>query len=161
MIRTATVKDAEQIAAFWNSEIRETLITFNSVEKSPSDIASMIVAKSEEGFGFLVAEELGQILGFATYGQFRGGIGYRHTAEHTIVLAPQSRGQGIGSQLMLEIEDHARNAGFHSMWAGVSAGNPSGVTFHQKVGYEVVAILPEVGRKFDQWLDLILLQKRL
>ena len=101
MIRTATVKDAEQIAAFWNSEIRETLITFNSVEKSPSDIASMIVAKSEEGFGFLVAEELGQILGFATYGQFRGGIGYQHTAEQYHSCLNLRDGDGIQMSSLL------------------------------------------------------------
>ena len=161
MIRTAKAGDAAQIRAFWNTEIRDTLITFNSVEKTESDLVAMIEEKASAGLGFLVAEVDGDILGFATYGQFRGGIGYKHTAEHTIVLAPDARGRGVGRSLMAAIEQHARDMGFHTMWAGVSAGNPDGVVFHERVGYEKVAVLPEVGRKFDQWLDLVLMQKRL
>ena len=161
MIRAAKAEDAAQIRAFWNTEIRDTLITFNSVEKTESDLVAMIEEKASAGLGFLVAEVDGDILGFATYGQFRGGIGYKHTAEHTIVLAPDARGRGVGRSLMAAIEQHARDMGFHTMWAGVSAGNPDGVVFHERVGYEKVAVLPEVGRKFDQWLDLVLMQKRL
>lgn len=161
MIRAAKAGDAAQIRAFWNTEIRDTLITFNSVEKTESDLVAMIEEKASAGLGFLVAEVDGDILGFATYGQFRGGIGYKHTAEHTIVLAPDARGRGVGRSLMAAIEQHARDMGFHTMWAGVSAGNPDGVVFHERVGYEKVAVLPEVGRKFDQWLDLVLMQKRL
>ena len=77
------------------------------------------------------------------------------------MLAPDARGRGVGRSLMAAIEQHARDMGFHTMWAGVSAGNPDGVVFHERVGYEKVAVLPEVGRKFDQWLDLVLMQKRL
>lgn len=161
MIRAAKPTDSAQICAFWNPEIRNTLITFNSVEKTEQDVINMIAAKEAEGHGFLVAGEEGTILGFATYGQFRGGIGYRHTAEHTIVLSDAARGMGLGRALMAELEDHARSAGFHTMFAGVSAGNPDGIRFHDRIGYKTVATLPEVGRKFDQWLDLVLMQKRL
>jgi len=161
VIRPATSADADQIIAIWNPEIRDTLVTFNAVEKTPDMIRDLVVAKSKAGHAFLVAETAGCIVGFALYGPFRAGVGYAHTVEHTIVLGDGARGQGIGVQLMAAITQHAKAAGMHSMWAGVSSGNPDAVGFHARLGFEYVATLPEVGRKFDQWYDLVLMQKRL
>ena len=159
MIRPATARDADAICAIWNPEIRDTLITFNSVEKTPADIRAMLASK---GDGFVVFQGAdAQLLGFAFYGQFRGGVGYRHTCEHTIVLAPAARGQGAGRALVDAICVHAKAAHFHSMFAGVSAANPDAVAFHRRLGFEVVGRLPQVGRKFDRWIDLILMQKML
>lgn len=156
IIRQARPEDAEAIAALWNPVIRDTAITFNSVEKTVETMTQEIAARH----AFLLAED-DALLGFATYGQFRGGIGYARTGEHTIALAPDTRGRGIGRALMQALEDHAREAGFHSMIAGVSDENPGGIAFHERMGYAQVAVLPQVGWKFERWMDLILLQKLL
>lgn len=161
MIRDATQGDIKAILNIWNPVIRDTLITFNPDEKSPAMLSQMLTDKARAGQPFFVAEHAGAVVGFAHYGQFRGGAGYAKTVEHTIVLSPDGQGLGLGRALMVAIEDHARSAGMHSIWAGVSAANPAGVTFHERVGFVKVARLPEVGYKNDQWIDLILLQKRL
>ena len=161
MIRAATHADADAIAAIWNPVIRDTVITFNPVEKTPAMICDMLDERAALGQGVFVAEGAGGVVGFALYGQFRGGVGYAHTAEHTIVLGPDARGLGLGKALMTAIEDHARAAGIHTLWAGVSSGNMDGVRFHAHMGFTEIATLPQVGRKFDQWLDLVLMQKRL
>lgn len=123
----------------------------------------MIAHAWKEGRGFWVAQSVGEgpqaLGGFITYGQFRGGIGYAHTMEHTIIVDEGARGQGLGMRLMQDALDHASGAGVHSMWAGVSAENPAGVEFHTRAGFETVARLPQVGRKFGRWIDLILMQK--
>jgi phosphinothricin acetyltransferase len=160
-IRAATAADVPAIVAIWNPVIRDSIATFNAEEKSPAMVADMLSQKAAAGHAFLVALHHGQIAGFAHYGQFRGGIGYRHTAEHTIVLGENVRGQGIGRSLLAALEDHARTAGFHSLWAGVSGENVAGVAFHARAGFARVAVLPQVGRKFDRWFDLVLMQKRL
>ncbi len=159
MIRHAQLKDAAVICAIWNPVIRDTLITFNPVVKTQKSVRELLKEKSVRKEPFFLATEQDQVLGFATYGQFRGGQGYRHTMEHTIILAPDARGKGIGRALMQAIEDHARFNGAYSMMAGVSGANPDGAAFHQRLGYIRIATLPQVGRKFDRWLDLILLQK--
>ncbi|MDJ0825533.1 MAG: GNAT family N-acetyltransferase [Rhodobacter sp.] len=161
MLRPAIAADAEAVAAIWNPVIRDTEVTFNSVEKTPDDLSRLFAEKSAAGHVFLVAEEDGQILGFATYGQFRGGVGYRRTMEHTVVLAPGAHGRGVGRALMTAVEDHARAGGAHTMFAGVSSGNPAGIAFHAALGYVEVAVLREVGWKYGKWFDLHLMQKRL
>ncbi len=159
-VRTAEVRDIPAILAIWNPAIRDSLATFNHVEKSNSDIATMLAEKETSGHAFLVAEAEG-ILGFAYYGQFRGGAGYAHTMEHTIYVVPEAMGWGVGKALMAAVEDHARSGGAHLIFAGVSADNPDGIAFHKRLGYVKAAHLPEVGRKFGQWRDLVLLQKHL
>jgi phosphinothricin acetyltransferase len=159
MIRPAQARDAAPIGEIWNPIIRNSGVTFNSVEKSSVEIAEMIATRQADGHGFWVAEQDGKLLGFATYAQFRGGIGYAHTMEHTIVLSDMAKGKGIGRALLAELEAHARSKGVHSLFAGVSSANPDGVLFHQALGFQTLAVLPEVGWKFDQWLDLHLMQK--
>ncbi len=158
-IRPATDADAARIAALWNPVIRDTEITFNPVEKSEADVVAILAQRAVDGHAFLVAEENGEVQGFATYFQFRGGRGYARTMEHTVILDASVRGRGIGRALMAAVEDHARQGGAHSIFAGVSSGNPAGVAFHAALGYREVAVLPEVGWKFGKLLDLHLMQK--
>ncbi len=161
IIRPARPEDAGAIIGFWNPLIRETMVTFNPVEKTAAEVADSIRAKAGAGHGFFVAEADGTILGFASYGQFRAGMGYARAMEHTIILAPQARGRGAGRALMVAVEDHARAQGYHSMIAGVSGGNPDGRAFHAAIGYAVVAVVPQVGWKFGRYWDLVLMQKLL
>ncbi|MEO1703793.1 MAG: GNAT family N-acetyltransferase, partial [Pseudomonadota bacterium] len=35
----------------------------------------------------------------------------------------------------------------------------SSISFHERMGYDRIATLPEVGFKFGRWMDLVLLQK--
>lgn len=159
MIRQAQPADAAAVGEIWNEIIRNTAATFASAEKSEAEIAALITGRQAAGRGFWVAEDAAGLLGFATYDQFRGGNGYRRSMEHTIQLHDRARGRGFGRALMTRLEDHARQAGGHVMMAGVSAENPAGRDFHLAIGYKLIATLPEVGHKFDRYMDLWLMQK--
>lgn len=158
MIRPARSDDAQALADVWNPWIRNTAVTFNSIEKTAADITAMMAARAAGGHGFFVAADQ-SLLGFASYTQFRGGIGYAHAMEHTVVLAPEARGRGIGRALMSRVEAHARAAGAHVMIAGVSGENAEGRAFHLALGYREIATLCEVGYKFGRWMDIVLMQK--
>ena len=159
MIRPAVEADIPALLAIWNPVIRETTIIFASELKTAEGVSTMIAARRAAGREFLVWDEGGAILGFASYDQFRGGDGYATAMEHTVMLAPGARGRGIGRALMKVVEDLARAAGAHTMHAGVSGENVEAIAFHQRVGYREVGRVPESGRKFGRWLDLVILQK--
>ena len=159
MIRPALPADAPAIAALLNHWIEHSAITFTPTLKTAAEIADSITAKAAAGHGFLVAEDGGALQGQASYGQFRAGQGYATCMEHSISLAPGARGQGIGWALMAAIEAHAKGAGAHQMIAGVSAENPEGRAFHEKLGYRLIATVPQAGFKFGRFMDLILMQK--
>lgn len=159
IIRPAEARDLPAILAFWNPIIRETTTIFSSEERTEESLGAMIATRRAAGREMLVAEEAGLVLGIATYDQFRGGLGYIHAMEHTVLLAPDARGRGVGRALMAAIEDHARARGAHTMVAAVDAANAGGIGFHEAIGFQRVGYLPESGRKFGRWLDLVLLQK--
>lgn len=155
MIRPATLSDAPMIRTLWNLAICETLITFNTAAKTLEDVETAITTQD----AFFVAEEGGKVLGYAAFAPFRAGVGYAQTKEHSIMLLPEARGRGIGRDLMGALEGTARAQGVHSLIAGVSGSNPDGEPFHAALGFVTVGRLPDVGRKFDQWHDLVLMQK--
>ena len=101
------------------------------------------------------------ILGFATYGAFRNGAGYRFQREHTVLLEPTQGGKGVGTALMNALIEHAIRHNIQSLWAGISAENENAVPFHAGLGFQHVARLTEVGWKFDRWHDLILMRKEM
>ncbi|MCR8546660.1 N-acetyltransferase family protein [Salipiger sp. P9] len=156
IVRPARAEDAAPLVALWNPWIAETAITFSTALKTEAGVAADIAAR---GAGFQVAEEAGELLGFATFFPFRSGPGYARTKEHTVILSPRARGRGAGRALMTAIEAEARGQGVHSLFAGVSAENPDGVAFHAAIGFREAARLPQVGYKFGRWMDLVLMQK--
>jgi len=100
----------------------------------------------------------GELLGFATYGTFRAYPAYKYTVEHSVYVAPQMRGQGLGKQLLAEIVSAANDAGMHAIIGAIDADNEASIALHKKAGFKLVGMLPEVGFKFGRWLNLVFYQ---
>ncbi|KIC29309.1 GNAT family N-acetyltransferase [Leisingera sp. ANG-M6] len=156
IIRSATAADAEAVCAIANWVIRDTLATFNSIEKTPEQVRQQITASNG---AYLVAEQDGEILGHAHFFPFRPGPGYRFTAEHTIHLLPAAQGRGAGRRLMQALENKAKEAQIHVLIASVSSANPAAIAFHAALGYVETARMPELGCKNNLWLDTVFMQK--
>ncbi len=148
----------EGIVALWNPLIRSSVATFNSKEKTVAELAVMIDSKRQLNHPFFVAVA-NSIVGFVTYQQFRLGVGYRKTMEHTIMVDGRFKGRGIGRKLMKRIEQAAAAKGVHSLIAGISGENIAGINFHKRVGYTEICVMPEVGYKFNRYFDLVVMQK--
>jgi phosphinothricin acetyltransferase len=160
-IRAATLGDAPAISAIWAPVIRATAITFNPEIRPAEFVADMIATRQAGPGAFMVAHAGDAVLGFASYAQFRAGLGYARTMEHTIVLAPAAQGKGLGRRLLTALEDHARAQGHHVMVAAITGSNTGSVRFHASAGYDHVGTMPQVGWKFGRFHDLVLMQKTL
>ena len=155
IIRRAKDTDAEALAAIHGHYVRNTLITFTTVEKSLRYWQNRILSDPP----VFVADRAGCILGFGLYDSFRNGPGYAYTAEHSIYLAPDAQGHGAGRTLLSTVETEAGANGIHVLVAGISSANPVGLKFHAAMGYSETGRLSEVGFKNGQWLDTIFMQK--
>ena len=161
MIRPATPADAAPILAFWAPLVAQTTITFAPAAPDSAALAAQIAERQALGRGFFVAETAGEVQGFASYDQFRKGLGYVHSMEHTIILAPQARGRGLGRALMAALEAQAQAAGVHLLVAGISAENPPAIAFHSAIGFAPAGRVAQAGHKFGRFIDLVLMQKLL
>ena len=161
LIRDATITDLPGILAITNQAILYTTAIWSI---TPFDLAARTQwwrDRLAANCPVLVAENAGDITAFGSFGQFRPHDGYLHTVEHSIYVAPEAQGQGIGKALLLTLIDRAVAAGKHAMIGGIDATNERSLALHRKLGFTETGRLPEVGRKFDRWLDLVLMQRRL
>jgi L-amino acid N-acyltransferase len=121
-----------------------------------------LAERRSDGYPVLVAEvggpDGGSVAGYATYSQWRPHPGYRLTVEHSVYVVEAFRGRGVATVLMDALVARARAEGRHVMMAGICSENAGSVALHTKLGFSTVAVVPEVGRKFDRWLDLTLMR---
>lgn len=160
-IRLATINDSDDISALWNFFIRTTVTSFESQEKTNSDITNKITKIFRDGYGFWVARSIqnNQLWGFIYYSRFRKNSGYAFTMEHSIYIHPKNIGKGVGRALIEHAHNDAKAKKYASFIASIGSDNISSIDFHEKLGYQKIAHLPKVGYKFNRWLDLVLMQK--
>ncbi|WP_417242999.1 GNAT family N-acetyltransferase [Celeribacter sp.] len=159
-LRNATKADAAALKAIMAPVIANSTATFSSVERSVADWEALIDARAARGRAFYVAEADGEVIGYATYDQFRPeNNGYRFTMEHSVYLSDKAQGKGWGRILMIAIEEHAREAGLKSMIAVVDGDNADSIAFHVALGYKEAGRIPQSGFKFDRFLDALFMQK--
>ena len=164
MSRSPTIREAEQrdlpaILAIYNDVIAQTTAVYS---ESPVPLAERELwwrDRRGRGYPVLVAEDRGEVVAFASFGEFRAWPCYRYTVEHSVHVRADRRGCGIGSALVRALFPIAASLGKHVLIAGVDAANHGSIAMHEKLGFERVAHLREVGRKFDRWLDLVFLQR--
>ncbi|MGO3797249.1 MAG: GNAT family N-acetyltransferase [Pauljensenia sp.] len=158
-IRDARLGDAGGIAAIYNDAVENTTAVWNETTVDASNRAAWIASHQEDGRPVLVAVDAAEeVLGYATYGDWRAWEGYRHTVEHSVYVSGDHRRAGIGEALMTALIRRARNAHVHVMVAGIEAGNSASIHLHEKLGFARVGLLEQVGWKFGRWLDLAFLQ---
>lgn len=161
-IRAATEADLPTILDLSNARILIDSTTWTERLESLDRRRAWFAHKNEVGNPVLVAEAGGEVVGYATYGEFRDNArleGYRFTAELTIHVAADRHGSGIGRRLMDALIDRARVDGLHTLVAAVDGDNVGSIRFHERLGFVETARMPQIGFKFGRWLDLVLLQR--
>ena len=158
--RPATEDDLPALLAIYNEIIANSTAIYRDAPTTLEERLTWFRARRTAGFPVLAAERGGEVLGFASFGDWRGAFpGYRHTVEHTVHIAESARGAGVGAALMGCLFDLAREAGVHAMVGAIDADNAASLKFHDRLGFAKAAHFHEVGRKFGRWLDLVFVEK--
>ena len=161
-LRDAVAADLPATLAIYNELIGSTTVAWTERPQSLEERFSWFEDQRRRAFPTLVAVDGGEVVGMTSYGDFRDSEhwpGYRFTVEHSIHVRGDRRGAGIGRRLLEELIARARRNGIHVMVAGIDAANVGSIRFHEGLGFVEVARMPELGHKFGQWLDLVLMQR--
>ncbi len=158
-IRPTQESDLRVITAIYNDAVAHTTATWVTQTSSLEERRVWWRMRVDAGFPTFSAIHDDTCIGYASYGPFRAGPGYSSTRELSVYVDGAHRGRGVASKLIEALEREARASDVHVLVGGIEADNAASHALHLKHGYTQVARMPQVGRKFDRWLDLVLMQK--
>ncbi|WP_065960155.1 GNAT family N-acetyltransferase [Curtobacterium sp. UCD-KPL2560] len=161
LVRDCTPADLDVVHALHVDAVLHSTAIWQDVPHPRAWFDGWLAERQGDGWPVLVAEVDGRVAGYATYSQWRPHPGYRHTVEHSVYVVEDLRGRGVASTLMAALVARARNEDRHVMVAGICSTNTGSIALHERLGFATVAVVPEVGRKFDRWLDLTLMRLQL
>ncbi len=166
-IRTAALDDAAALLAIYAPYVEQTAITFEYEVPSLEEFRGRI-AHTLRRYPYLVAEENGEILGYAYTGPFGERAAYSWAVETSIYLRQDVRGKGLGKRLYQALEDISRAQNVQSLYACIAYPdaddahlNGNSVAFHTHLGYTMVGRFPHCGYKFGTWYNMAWMEKTL
>jgi phosphinothricin acetyltransferase len=99
-------------------------------------------------------------MGFAYCNWFKPRPAYRFSAEDSIYMAPDAHRKGLGRALLTELAARAEAVGVRKLIAVIGdSANAGSVGVHRALGFTHVGVLKSCGWKFDQWRDVVLMEK--
>ena len=157
-IRSAVASDAAAIAEIYNHYVRTSTATFDTEEKSAEDRAAWL-ADHADRYPVVVAESPdGTIVGWGSLSPWGTRCAYRLSVEISAYIAPDNIAQGLGSAISRVLIDEARRLGHHAIVSQIVSENGPSLKMAERLGFRNVGTLREIGRKFDRWLDVVLME---
>ena len=162
IIRPCHSEDIPAITAIYAHHVLGGTGTFELDPPSQSDMAERRTEVLAKGLPYLVAVDGTSVLGFAYCNWFKPRPAYRFSAEDSIYLAPDAQGRGLGRALLTELAVQAEKAGVRKLIAVIGdSANTGSIAVHRSVGFSLVGVLKSCGWKFDQWRDVVMMDKAL
>ena len=149
------VRHAPAIREIFNEVIESSTALYEYAPRSIDVVERWIAARLAEARPLVGAEDgSGLLLGFASYGSFRPFPAYQYTVEHSVYVAADSRGQGVGRLLLSALVDRAVARDVRVMVGGIDASNVASIALHRALGFSHAGTIRQAGWKFGRWLDL-------
>jgi L-amino acid N-acyltransferase YncA len=162
LIHPSRDEDIPSIAAIYAHHVLHGTGTFETEPPCAADMASRRADVLAKGLPYLVAEQDGELLGFACGNWFKPRPAYRFSVEDSIYLAPGLHRKGLGRALLAELLAHCETAGIRKVMAIIGdSANAGSVGVHCALGFTQVGIVEACGWKSGAWRDIVIMQKTL
>jgi len=158
-IRLAERKDLKRLNEIYNWAVVHTVATFDLEERSVAQNEQWFTSHQTSFYPLYVVEIERDVLGWGSLSPFHPREAYRLTGEFSIYLAPEFQGKGVGNLMLQHLCQCAQMLGYHSLIGLITATNLASLGLAKKHGFLQAGHFHEVGRKFEQWLDVIVVQK--
>lgn len=161
-VRYATEADLPALTDIYNHYVVSTAATFDVEPFTLEARRGWFQQYATSGpHRLLVATRDSEIVGYATSSRFRPKPAYQTSIEVTIYLHPRATGGGVGSALYTRLFDELRDEPLHRAYAIIALPNPASVALHRRFGFEEIGTMTEVGRKYNKWWDVLMMQRPL
>jgi len=161
-VREARADDMPAIQAIYAHHVLHGLGTFETEPPDAAELSERFTQITAAGFPYLVVADADQIVGYAYANHFRTRAAYRYTVEDSIYVLPGATGRGAGKALLTGLIARCSRLGLRQMLAVIGdSANAGSIGVHRACGFEMVGVMKQVGRKFDRWVDVIIMQRAL
>jgi phosphinothricin acetyltransferase len=157
-IRLANASDAAEIAAIYRPYVESSRVSFEATPPDPNEMAGRMAGPLHP---WLVAEDDGRVIGYASSSPYHRRPAYRWTVETSIYLAADAQGRGVGRNLLSTLIGLLSEQGYVTAIAAIALPNPSSVALHERLGFARAGTYRGVGFKLGQWTDVSLWQRDL
>jgi phosphinothricin acetyltransferase len=162
-VRDAGDADIPQIAAIYAFHVERDTASFELEAPDAAEMQRRYRDNVARGYPYLVALSAdARVVGYAYASEYRSRPAYRHTVEDSVYVDPAWSRRGIGSALLTALIERCEAGGYRQMVAIIGGShNTASIALHATLGFERAGVLAAVGRKFDRWLDTVLMQRAL
>lgn len=161
-IRDASADDMAAIQAIYAQHVLHSSATFEEVPPALPEMRARREHVLEQGLPYLVATLGGEIAGYCYASSFRPRVAYRYTLEDSIYLADGQAGKGLGKALLSALLARCEQGPWRQMVAVIGGTNNSAsIGLHRSLGFKHVGTQPSTGFKFNQWIDVVFMQRAL
>jgi L-amino acid N-acyltransferase YncA len=108
----------------------------------------------------LVAEQDGEVLGWAALSPVSERCVYDGVAEDSVYVADSAKGRGVGRLLLDELVRQAESDGIWTIQAGIFPENWASIALHERCGFRVVGTRQRIGKHHGVWRDVVLMERR-
>lgn len=157
-IRDACEGDLPALKTLMNHYRQNTHHSWDKRLLTEEQMQAWLMEHSAPPYAALVAEEGGNILGYASLSVFRPHTGYRLTAENSVYTIPGEQGRGTGGKLLRALLERAQTNGLRVITAWIDGGNTHSIAFHERYGFALVGTMRGVGTLDGQPRDVVILQ---
>jgi L-amino acid N-acyltransferase YncA len=154
-LRSVRAGDADRIAAIYNDAIDDGNATFETGAKTGSDVAGWIA----QLLPFVVAQADREVVGFARLSKYQDCCALSGIAEHSVYVAREARGRGVGRRLLDELATQAERIGFYKLTSRVIAGNEASLAVHRAAGFDEVGVQRRHGQLDGKWTDCVMVER--
>ena len=153
--RPATPADAAAIAKIYNQGIEDRIATFETRPRAPEEIARWF----DGVHPIVVAEEAGQVVGFASTSSYRPRDCYSKTAEFSVYVGRDHRGRQVGRQALGALIEESRKAGLHKLVSRIFPENVASRAACRAAGFREVGVYKEHGQLEGEWKDCVIVER--
>jgi len=158
LLRPARPEDAAAITDIYNAGIAEGGATFETTPRSVADLARRI--EGIDRHPLVVAEDpAGCVIGWAGVSAYRPRACYAGIGEFSIYVAPDSRGRGVGRDLLAGLVEAARDAGYWKLLSRVFTFNSASRAACRATGFREAGVYERHGFLNGEWRDVVIVER--
>lgn len=155
-IRMMTAADEAAVLAIYRSGIDEGNATFETRAPTWREFDAARLPDHR----YVASDDDGRTLGWVAVSGVSTRPVYAGVVEHSVYVAPDARGRGVGRALLDALIASTTAAGIWTIQSGIFPENVASAALHRAAGFREVGRRERIGRHHGRWRDVILIEHR-